>query len=152
MPSVNPWRAACIVMVFITICGALYTRVQHYTYKSLEESYRHPAVEIRTKIVTKKGPVRIVEKIVVENGRTETTREITRGEVVTASDTENESKPVPIKDLVGNKRWIVGLGGLVGEPQKEYFAYGGATVFGTIDLCAGITTEKRAMLQTGVRF
>lgn len=109
-----------------------------------------PKVEIRevVKTVTKRGPVQVVERIVVAPDGTKTTERTTnRGEVVAEKDKESERTETPVQ-APRYDRFI----GVLLDPlsvTKANGLRGGMTVFGRIDAAASVRVSNTGVPALG---
>jgi hypothetical protein len=127
---------------------------QRQELQRLRLVYENPRTVEVVREVRVQGPERVVTRVIRDpGGRVETVREETRGPVVTTRDGAKTSEPVfpPAPRL---DRWLLGAGV---EPfhwgEKGAAAlHAGYSFRNRLDLCAGITHDRKAEILFTVRF
>lgn len=153
--KVVSWRRVTAIggAVLIVLLIA-YVRLQAIALDQVELVYRNPKQTSLVHTVRVEGPVRIVTRTIREpGGREETMREEVHGPVTTTRSSEFTVEPVfpPAPRL---DRWLLGAGI---EPfhwgeRGAVALHAGYSFRNRLDLCAGITHDRKAELLFTVRF
>lgn len=142
------WPIVCRCGIAVgVLLLVVYCYLQHVALAQNQLIYRNPAIINQVRTVRVEGPVRIVTRIVETPGRVERETVEERGPVSTVQESLTVQTPV-FPPAPRAARWIVG-GGLNPfdyRDSKSWAAYGGYSLGGRLDLCAGFNGGRPGAL------
>jgi hypothetical protein len=139
--------AVLVVIAYVWVQGLNLARERQRT-EQLLAAYRNPRIIQKTRTVTVVGPVRIVTRVVELPGRKETTTTEERGAVVNVANAEAVNEPVFPAPAARAGGWLTGVSAQPfhrGERDGRV-AWGGYSIGGRLNVCAGISGAPRAEL------
>jgi hypothetical protein len=157
LESVN-WRrvaaiggagALVVVVLYLYAQGVSLAQERAITDRYVS-AYQNPRVITKTRTVRVEGAVRIVTRVVEVPGRKETTTTEDRAPVMVVDSAELLREPVlpppPSRSAGG---WLTGMSmqPFHRNDRSGWTAWGGYSIGGKLDLCAGVTGGGRATAQ-----